>query len=143
MAPQALVTTGPRGFFEAIRKLVNALDQDGYGPFYFAVVARFESRPSDEWVLLLGSRPLARDIGKGMNVVSEKVAELDSAYSRMIKRIGILRENDPYFLSFARFLGVEPLGLVDIRNVTFNGVDIEEGAVFASERNVNKLYGNP
>ena len=77
MAEETMV--GPnRRLYEAVCEVVRSLHQS-HGPLYLAILVRFESRPLNEWTLLLGSRPLAQDRYVGMRDVSTTLASMLSA----------------------------------------------------------------
>ncbi len=131
MAEKTLVDQNSK-FFELLQNVSEELHKK-HGPLYLAAVLQFTGEPSDEWVYLVGSSELASNLRTGISRVIDFLSQLPSEYGKMIKRIGVLEPKDPFLPRFVSALSTGPIGLTIVRRCVFNGIAIEDGAVFAAQ----------
>lgn len=144
MAQETMVDDATRRFYDAVGQLVLQLDKE-HGPLYLAMVVQFKDRPSDDWILLLGSRRLADSRAQSMNDVAAALgAKLQPEYARKIRRIGIVEQTDPVFLSIAQTYG---RGLSEkaftIEHCSFDGIDVARAALFVSRIDPGPRHKKP
>jgi len=143
MAEKKMVDDLRQPFFDAVRDVVLQLNEK-HGPLYLAMIVQFKERPSDDWILLLGSRRLADRRAQSMHDVAAALgAELRPEYARRIRRIGIVADTDPVFRSIARAVSVELGATAVIEDCSFDGMDIARAALFVSRIDPGSRHKKP
>lgn len=144
MAEETMVDDATQRFYDAVGQLVLQLDKE-HGPLYLAMVVQFKERPSDEWILLLGSRSLADRRPQSTQEVAKKLgSQLEPQYARSIRRIGIVEQTDPVFLSITRAVG-RGLGekAYTFEHCSFDGIDVARAALFVSRIDAGPRHKKP
>lgn len=134
MAEKTLVDPHIR-FFEAVEEIVGFLNK-AHGPLYLAMLMHFPDRPGDEWTLVVGSKPLVEARLKGFSLVANAVqSKLPGEFAKNIRRIGIVRGDDPFVRAVTRAVMKPVGGHVVIHNSAFDDVEIEHAALYVAGAN--------
>ncbi len=118
-------------FVEAVGKAVDLL-QKSHGPLFAALLAHLPDRPVDDWVLLVGSKALEQRRLEGIRAIVKAIRKaVSSEHATRIRRVDVLRSDDPVYLRLCRAFAVDLGSMVVVQSSNVFGLDIEHAILFA------------
>lgn len=134
MAEKKVVGAPDRRLVDAIKGVIERLEVT-HGPLYCALLVGIEGRPLDEWALLVGSAKLTIRRLDGINAIVKAMKGLiPKDLSTYIRRVDVLRQDDPLYSYLSRAMQVHPGADVTLESCSFFGFPIERAVVFVLKK---------
>lgn len=131
MAQTPMVRESPDPLIQAVKRAVVSLE-DSHGPLYAAVLVHLQEMATNDWILLVGSKRLLQRRLDGIHAIADALkGRIPKVHATRIRRVDVLRPDDPLYLYLSRAFHVVPGADATIHNCNVFGLEVEHAVLFA------------